>query len=252
MANAGREATQGGMTAGVLIAGAVTLLALPSAVLAFSSRFEPQLAANRSNEVVTAIQSTRIAAHLAPAIPVRSLGKGRLFHFTPAGNENRPDRSVTVAVRVDPRAAQAISVRTARPAVAATLPGPAPLQIAPTAFNLGVSRGYNNFAQNLVPPAEIRKIDMPDLSSFKVAPAGADSSRFSPRIVMDERQAAGRAPRTFADKQDSVDVGGAYRVARNLNVTAGVRYSQERDRLRPVTDGKQDSQAVYVGTQFRF
>jgi hypothetical protein len=31
-----------------------------------------------------------------------------------------------------------------------------------------------------------------------------------------------------------------------------VRYSQERERLRPLTDGKQDSQAVYVGTQFRF
>jgi len=35
-------------------------------------------------------------------------------------------------------------------------------------------------------------------------------------------------------------------------VTAGVRYSQERDRLGPLTDGTQDSQAVYLGTQFRF
>jgi hypothetical protein len=32
---------------------------------------------------------------------------------------------------------------------------------------------------------------------------------------------------------------------------AGIRYSSERDRLRPLTDGKQDSQA-YVGTQFHF
>ena len=48
------------------------------------------------------------------------------------------------------------------------------------------------------------------------------------------------------------DVGGAYRVTRNLDVTAGVRYSQDRERLKPLTDGKQDSQAVYVGTQFRF
>jgi hypothetical protein len=31
-----------------------------------------------------------------------------------------------------------------------------------------------------------------------------------------------------------------------------VRYSQERERLTPLTDGKQDSQAVYVGTQFSF
>ena len=70
---------------------------------------------------------------------------------------------------------------------------------------------------------------------------------------MDEKQAAGRAPRTFAgESEDQVDVGGSYRVARNLNVTAGVRYSQDRERLLPLTDGKQDNQAVYVGTLFSF
>ena len=247
--------TQGGLAAGALIAGAVCLLALPSAVLAFSSRFEPKLADVAAQDAASSAASTqqRVAAHLAPSIPVRSLGKGLMFHFTPAGIDNRPDRSVTVAVRVDPRAAPGIAGNWANPAIAATLPAVAPLQIAPTAFNLGVSRGYNNFAQNLVTPAEIRKIDMPDLSSFKAAPgANGDTSRFSPHIVMDERQAPGRAPRTFADKQESVDLGGAYRVARNLDVTAGVRYSQEHDRLRPLTDGKKDSQAVYVGTQFRF
>jgi hypothetical protein len=47
-------------------------------------------------------------------------------------------------------------------------------------------------------------------------------------------------------------VGGAYRVVGNLNVTAGVRLSQESDRLTPLTDGVEDSQAVYVGTQLRF
>jgi opacity protein-like surface antigen len=72
--------------------------------------------------------------------------------------------------------------------------------------------------------------------------------------VVDEKQAAGRAPRTFAGEgEDQVDVGGSYRLTRNLNVTAGVRYSQQdRERLHPLTDGKQDNQAVYVGTQFRF
>lgn len=256
MANKIDTTPQSGLAAGALIAGAVCLLALPSAVLAFSSRFEPKLSAIPAGDDALSTEATqqRVAAHLAPSIPVRSLGsKGLAFQFTPAGIDNRPDRSVTVAVRVDPRAAPGIAGQRASPAIAAALPAVAPLQIAPTAFNLGVSRGYNNFAQNLVTPAEIRKIDMPDLSSFKAtARANNDSSRFSPRIVMDEHQAPGRAPRTFADKQETVDLGGAYRVARNLDVTAGVRYSQERDRLRPLTDGKKDSQAVYVGTQFRF
>ena len=46
---------------------------------------------------------------------------------------------------------------------------------------------------------------------------------------------------------------GSYRLTRNFDVTAGVRYTQERDRLAPVVDtAKQDSQAVYIGTQFHF
>jgi len=47
-------------------------------------------------------------------------------------------------------------------------------------------------------------------------------------------------------------LGGSYSVTRNLDVTAGVRLKNERDRMAPLTDSRQDSQAVYVGTQFRF
>lgn len=242
--------TKGGVTAGVLLAGAVVTLALPSAVLAFSTRFEP--------DQPTAVAGSggqlgdSASADLVQPIPLRSLAKGRLYLFTPAKTPNRPDRSITVAVRVDPWAAKGISVLGRRDPAEM---GANPLRIAPNAFNLGVSRGYHNFGQNLVPPADSPKAEMPDLTRFSLAPgAKPNDSRFSPRIVIDEKQAAGRAPRTFAgDKDDRVDVGGAYRVTRNLDVTAGVRYSQERDRLLPLTtDGKQDNQAVYVGTQFRF
>ena len=239
-----------GITAGVLLSGAVGLLALPSAVLAFSSGFEPRVSRQVDSE---AIQASRLSARLAPALLARSLGKGQMFQFTPAGNANRPDRSVTVAVRVDPQTDQSILVRAARPSIAASAPGAAALQIAPTAFNLGVSRGYHSFAQGIVPASETGKPDVPALSPIGLAPAGQnDSSRFSPRIVLDEKLATGRAPRTFAGTADQVDLGGSYRLGHNIDVTAGVRYSQERDRLRPVTDGKKDGQAVYVGTQFRF
>jgi hypothetical protein len=251
--SSGSNGTKGGATAGVLLAGAVSLLALPSAVLAFSTDFSPELATAPSGETIKTLQGGDASSDLARPIPIRSLAKGRLYLFTPAKTPNRPDRSVTVAVRVDPWAAKGISVlgRKDTPVIVAN-----PLRIAPNAFNLGVQRGYHNFAQNLVPQAEGRKSDTPDLSSrFSLAPrAKGDDSRFSPRIAFDEKQAAGRAPRTFAgDREDQVDVGGAYRVTRNLDVTAGVRYSQERDRLVPLTtDGRQDNQAVYVGTQFRF
>ena len=41
-------------------------------------------------------------------------------------------------------------------------------------------------------------------------------------------------------------------LTRNLKVTAGVRYKQDDDRLKPMTDERRDNQAVYIGTQVRF
>ncbi len=248
--------SKNGMTAGLWLAGVVTLLALPSAVLAFATNFEPQFAPPPTDGSMRAIDSAATPTRLARAIAVRSLAKGSLYPFTPAGTPNRPDRSVTVAVRVDSGEPQMISVRGIRITSAGEI-GTAPLRIAPTAFNLGVSRGYHTFAQNLVPPADLHKVELPDLGKFSIAAndtATGEASRLRPRIVVDEKPAAGRAPRTFAgDGGDQVDVGGSYRLTRNLNVTAGVRYSaQDRERLHPLTDGKQDNQAVYVGTQFRF
>lgn len=241
-----------GATAGVMLGVAVCLLALPSAVLAFTTSFEraPITAGHGPGRNVEPAASD---GNPARAIPFRSLARGQLFPFTPAGTPNRPDRSVTVAVRVDPMTARTIQVRGMRPSQIADAAGLTQLRIAPTAFSLGVSRGYRTFAQSLVPQIETRKIEMPDLSRFDMPPgASPPQSRFSPRIVIDENKAAGRAPRTFAADEDQVDVGGSYRLTRNLDVTAGVRYSQERERLRPLTDGKQDGQAVYLGTQFRF
>lgn len=240
------------MAAALLLAGAVGLLALPSAVLAFTARFEPDVPPQETTESMGALDSDPTGSEMARAISIRSLAKGQLFPFTPAGLANRPDRSVTVAVRVDPRTVKEITVRRARINAQNDSDG-AQLRIAPTAFNLGVSRGYRNFAQDLVSSDE-RAGKLHDFSRFSIAPqATSDDSRFSPHIVIDERQRTGRAPRTFAgDREGRVDVGGSYRVTENLDVTAGVRYSEERERLLPLTDGKQDGQAVYVGTQFRF
>ena len=240
-----------GMATGLMLAGAVSVLALPSAVLAFSSRFEGPPKRSEVRKDIGTYNSSPEDAQLANASVMRSLAQGHPFRFTPAGTPTRPDRSVTVAVRVDPQTARTITVTGKAPAVLAA--DPATLHIAPTAFSLGVSRGYQNFAQTLVTPAEIQKIEMPDLASFRAGKAAKNpNSRFTPRIALDEKTTSGRAPRTFVESEDTVDVGGSLRVSRNLDVTAGVRYSQELERLRPVTDGKQDNQAVYVGTQFRF
>lgn len=252
MSASGRTAgSANGFAAGALISAAVCLLALPSAVLAFAVRFDPGTGADRLEQGVIADAET--PAGLARPFGIRSLAKGTPYPFTPAGTANRPDRSVTVAVRVDAETARAITVRAGSIRIAQTLAG-ADLRIAPTGFNLGVSRGYANFAAGPVNRDRKGQGEMADPVHVSIAPGERiDQSRFNPRIVLDETQGAGRAPRSFAgDSDDMVDVGGSYRLSKNLNVTAGVRYSQERERLVPVTDGRQDNQAVYLGTQFRF
>ncbi len=241
-----------GSAAAMLLCGAVSVLALPSAVLAFSSRFDPDSIAGVSTDGASGFIPAEVDPRLARSITVRALSKGRSFRFTPAAVPNGMDRSVvTVAVRLNNGNAQSLALRhtTSGENVAA---GTA-LPIAPTAYSLGAARGYRSFAQSAVPATPIRQLDAPNLASYRPKPGVASTpSRFAPAIVLDEREKTGRAPRTFEQSDRQVDLGGSYRVTRNLNVTAGVRYSSDRDRLRPLTDGRQDSQAVYVGTQFRF
>ena len=247
-----RLSKRGSGTAALLLAGAVGLLALPSAVLALSSQFEPDAQAPQADVVNGTFMPAEVDPRLARSITVRALAKGRAFRFTPAATPNRADRSVTIAVRLDARSARQLMLG-AKQSVSEAALGSA-LRIAPTGYSLGSARGYRSFAQSSG-INDARRSDIPDLAAYKPSTPGAkgDPGRFSPRIALDEKEKSGRSPRTFEQSDQTVDVGGSYRLSRNLNVTAGVRYSStDRDRLLPLTDGRQDNQAVYVGTQFRF
>jgi hypothetical protein len=233
----------GGIAAGVTIGAAVILLALPSGVLAFATRFkvEAPIAADTADETLRADGGgTRLARG-------RSLlwgTKGPEYPFTPAANPNRPDRFVTVAVRLDPQALKAITVMGRQEA------GSPDLRLAQTPFNLGVARGYRNFGQEITSSAVVRRPDSADVAKFSIS---RDPPVDEPRVLFDDKTNAGRVSHTFAtEKDDRVDLGGALKVTRNFDVTAGVRYSQDRERLLPLTDGRRDNQAVYVGTQLRF
>lgn len=181
----------------------------------------------------------------------------RLFRFTPAGAQGAP-RSVTLAVRIDRQTAQGIASRGASVEAGRGIAG-----VNPVAFNLGVARGYQSFAQGTasLPEAGARvtaltheSLDssVPDLRTFTPAKAASGKSRFTPTVALDGASAQPGLPRAAGQGDVSLDVGGAYRVADNLKVTAGIRYSADRDRLTDAVDGQQDSQAVYVGTRFRF
>ena len=252
---AGKDMRQGGLSPALLLSGAVVFLALPSAVLAFSSGIEARTA--HASEGATGIGT--LAANgpgipLAQSITVPGLTRGKLFRFTPAGSTMRQGRSVTIAVRVDSDTTRTITVRAPLGSAqfAAEL---GKLRIAPTAYSLGVSRGFQSF----VIPGELHRPDTPDLAGFKlgmkpVVTPPDEPSRLNARLALDQRDKIGRAPRTLETSgEQTVDFAGSYRLTRNIDVTAGVRYSQDRDRLLPVVpDRQKDNQAVYVGTQFRF
>ncbi len=231
--------------------------AVPSAVFALGN------SADSIAEAVDYAQFTpaTVDPELALRVAENIRAKGLDVRFTPAGAATAADKTVTVAVRVDDQTARAISVQRAAEIAknSSGLAGPRQIAIAPTKYNLGVARGYQTFVKApliaTALPDTVRSINMPDLADFKPSNGSAEDkpSRFSPRISLEQDRNLGRSPRTLEGLGDqSVDLGGAYRVTRNLDVTAGVRLSQERDRLDPLTDNVQDSQAVYVGTQLRF
>ncbi|MEQ8772627.1 MAG: hypothetical protein RIC51_07300, partial [Erythrobacter sp.] len=125
--------------------------------------------------------------------------------------------------------------------------------LAQSKFNLGTARGYQSFARTVQLPASVRDMAMPDLSEFEPARREEEPARLKPRIELEPEEIAGRSPNTLDSiSAQTVGVGGSFSLSPNLDVTAGVRYSQERERLDPLTNSVKDSQAVYVGTQIKF
>ena len=250
MGNSRIRTGKGGLGPAVL-AGAAMALALPSAGLAVVTAGFDGLSGNE--ESFAQFTPATVDPDLAQRVAKVARAKG--VRFTPAEMGTRSNRSVTVAVRVDDQTARAISVRSALQSAAGDV-GKGAVALAPTRYNLGVSRGYQTFAkQPLKLPDTVSRVSMPDLASFRPSEgtAPAKPGRFQSRIALEEEGKIGRAPNTLEGLgEQSVDLSGSYRVLRNLDVTAGVRLSQERDRIAPLTDSVQDSQAVYVGTQFRF
>lgn len=233
-----------------LLAGAAMALAIPSAGLAVATA--GLTSGSLADSSLTQFTPAKVDPQLAQRVAKVARAKG--IRFTPAELGTRSSRSVTVAVRVDDETARAITVRSALQSAASQM-GQGTLTLAPSRYNLGVSRGYQSFAKPIALPNSVSRVSMPDLAAFEPREATAPDkpSRFQPRIALEEEGRAGRTPNTLQGLgEQSVDVGGAYRVTRNLDVTAGVRLSQDRDRLAPLTDSVQDNQAVYVGTQFRF
>ncbi len=163
------------------------------------------------------------------------------FRFTPTETRRSGARAVTVAVRS----------RVARPEQAAA-GNAASVGLTPIGYSLGAAVGWKRFALS----GDVAKLDMAGLpGSRELADIGVTYTgrRASARISAGADRPLADTPRMIAGAEAySLDMGGSYSLTRNLDVTAGVRYRSDRDRLERLRDERRDSQAVYVGTAFRF
>lgn len=242
---------RGGLTASVA-AVALVLTGVPTAGFALEAFGGPALRLTNGDFSFT---PASVDPKLARFVAERANGTARMMRFTPAGVADHGKRSLTVAVRVDEDSAQAIQVRSAIAAAQDQMAATSAVHIVSARYNLGFARGYQSFAQPTVLSKKLSDAAIPDLSSFKPAQVGhAEPSRLVSHIALAHEEKPGVTPRTReALGEQSLDVATSYRLTRNLDVSAGLRYSQDRDRIAPAADpAPQDSQAFYVGTQFRF
>ena len=75
--------------------------------------------------------------------------------------------------------------------------------------------------------------------------------RFTGRVAVAADRSDGRALAALRKGDNySLDVGGSYSLSRRIALTGGVRY--EIEKVPALKDDRRDSQAVYVGTAFKF
>jgi len=227
---------------GSLTAFAVVSLALPPALAAMSSSDrirDTTLSETLLGQFTPASGDERLIARYNKMSAEQRSG----FSFTPAlPDDGRKNRAITVVTRARDDASSA--ARTSALAVGRT----APIAITPVAYNLGASVGFEKF----VTPALPRGTDLRNLPVAKAPEQDEKKSRFATRMVNRPSDPSGATDRvTTPGEASAVDVVSSYRLTKNIDVTAGVRYKSD-DRVEPLTDTRRDSQAVYVGTAFRF
>jgi hypothetical protein len=190
-----------------------------------------------------AVSDPRLAAALAR----RGTSLGGDFRLTPASSSRERQRGIQVAIRGQ-SSSMAAAQRAAGPTSASAVTA-----ITPSSYNLGVSLGWRRFAIT----GDVAQADAGLIAgtreSAEVGMSYRATRRITGRVAVAAERAEGTQRILAEDQAYQLDVGGAFSIARNVDVTAGARYRIARDRLEPLAPiGRRDSQAVYVGTAFRF
>jgi len=219
---------------------ATTALVAPAigAVEQGSKPIKRSLSLRASGGFTPAAADPRLAALFAKS----GLDAGDL-RFTPAESQRGVSRAVTVAVR-------ARTSRTNDERIAAnTAPT---VGLAPISYNLGVAVGWKRLAVS----GDVTRVDLAGMPGSRESADVAVSytaNRFTGRVkASTDRPIDATTKLVDMPSSYSLDMGGSYSLTRNLDVTAGVRYRSDRERLARLDDDRRNSQAVYLGTAFRF
>jgi len=180
---------------------------------------------------------------LAAAFARSGLGttnfSGGAFRFTPSGGTNR--RAITVAVR-----ARAVTKAEAAKALAMSA------DMAPSAYSLGVSIGWKRFAFS----GDVAKLENSGILNDRHESADVGLSFSGKRWQTKLDLAADRHDDSALigiDQSWSVGLGGTYALTHSIDLSGGVRYKAQKDQFQSMlSDNRRDSQAVYLGTTFRF
>ena len=223
---------------------AATGLVLTPAFATTASRKQPS-AVSLSFDNLSSFTPANADPKLAAALAGKSLSLTD-FKFTPAPAKGRPSQvRVAIRARVNAPAETAVAQ--------ASAPTTAVNALSPTSYNLGVAVGWRRFAVS----GDVGKVRSADsaIGGRETAVVGVSYSlkRFTGRVAVGADKATGRPlPALRQGDVYSLDVGGSYSLSRHIALTGGVRYNVERDRLTALQDNRRDSQAVYIGTAFKF
>jgi hypothetical protein len=188
-------------------------------------------------------------ANADPKLAASLAGKGLSltdFKFTPAPAKGRPSQ-VRVAIRAPSPAATPDRLTDANAATKVAA-------LAPSTYNLGVAVGWRRFAVS----GDVAKVKDADLAlggreSAVVGVSYSLNSKLSTRVAVGAERVTGNpVPALRRGDNVSLDAGASYSLSKRFALTGGVRYNVERDRTSALRDDRRDSQAVYVGTAFRF
>jgi hypothetical protein len=228
----------------VVAALAAAGLVLAPAFAATNSKKRPP-AVSLSFDTLSSFTPANADPKLAAALAGKSLSLTD-FKFTPAPTKGRPSQ-VRVAIRARVNVPETAMAQ-------ASLPTAAVNALTPSSYNLGVAVGWKRFAVS----GDIAKVKSPDpaFGGREAAVVGVSyslNSRLSTRVAIGADRATGNpVPGLRQGNNVSLDVGSSYSLSRHIALTGGVRYNIERDRLAALQDDRRDSQAVYIGTAFKF